>query len=97
MKLRRTTLSTDADLPPQEAASPLVRPVPNFRRRVALLFICIAAGSVIGVGGQHLTGSSLWFLAIPALVLFAWLFVADPTACLPPTDRSSRHGSGSDP
>jgi len=76
--------------------SPRVPPAPNLFRRVALLFICIAAGSAIGVVGQHLTGSSLWFLAIPAVVLFAWLFVADPTACLPPTDRSSHNGSASD-
>lgn len=96
MKLRRSTLSIDADPPPQEAASPQVPVAPNLWRRVALLLICIVAGTAIGVGGQHLTGSSLWFLAIPALVLFAWLFVADPTACFPPTDRSSRHGSASD-
>ncbi|MBA4329407.1 MAG: hypothetical protein C0428_14345 [Polaromonas sp.] len=96
MKLRRTTFSIDADLPPQKAASPHVPVAPHLWRRVTLLFICIAAGSAIGVGAQHLTGSSLWFLAIPAVVLFAWLFVADPTACLPPTDRSSRSGSASE-
>jgi hypothetical protein len=78
------------------AGSPRVAPAPNPWRRVALLLICIVAGTAIGVGGQHLTGSSLWFLAIPAVVLFAWLFVADPTACLPPTDRASNNGSASD-
>jgi hypothetical protein len=33
-----------------------------------------------------------------ALVLVAWLFVANPTECLPPGERSShnggRHGNG---
>jgi hypothetical protein len=66
---------------------------PNLLRRLLQLGICVVAGSVIGFVGQHLTGNSQWFLAVPAFVLVGWLFVANPTECLPPTERSSHNGS----
>lgn len=70
----------------------------SLRRRLLLLALCLVAGGVIAVAGQHFTGSSAWFLAVPALVLLAWLFVANPTECLPPRKHSShnggRHGNG---
>jgi hypothetical protein len=70
----------------------------SLRRRLLLLALCLVAGGVVGVAGQHFTGSSAWFLAVPALVLLAWLFVANPTECLPPREHSShnggRHGNG---
>lgn len=61
-------------------------------RRVLLLGLCVAAGLVVGLVGQHFTGSAAWFLAIPALVALAWLLVADPAACLPSRERSSHNG-----
>jgi len=66
---------------------------PSLPRRLLLLAVCVVAGSVIGFVGQHFAGSSQWFLAVPALVLVGWLFVANLTECLPPTERSSHNGS----
>jgi hypothetical protein len=68
---------------------------PNLLGRLLLLGLCVAAGSVIGLIGQHFTGSTTWFLAVPALVAGAWLFVADPSECSPPSERASRSGSDS--
>jgi len=63
--------------------------------RFALLALCVVVGVVIGLIGQHITGSSAWFLAVPACVGLAWLFVADPTACLPQAERSSHNDPAS--
>ncbi len=58
--------------------------------RLKLLLACVAAGLVVGGLGWWLTGSRAGFLAVPALVAVAWLFVADPTACTPDTQRGKR-------
>ena len=71
-----------------------LRRVPALLRRVALLGACIIAGAVIGAVGQHFSGSSAWFLALPILVAVAWLFVANPTECLPHLERPPHHESG---
>lgn len=65
----------------------------TLRSRVLLLGGCIVAGSIVGVVGQYLSGSSAWFLAVPALLAVGWLFVANPTECLPPVERASREGA----
>ena len=85
------------DAPPGNRASAPQRELsaPNLLRRSLLLVLCVAGGTVIGFVGQHFTGSSEWFLAIPTLVVGAWLFVANPTECLPHTERSSHNRSGS--
>ena len=72
---------------------PLSR-VPALLRRIALLGACIVAGVVIGAVGQHFSGSTNWYLAVPLLVAVAWLFVANPTECLPHVERPSHKGSG---
>lgn len=56
----------------------------GFARRIALLLLCLVAGAAIGFVGLHFTGSSTWFLAVPACVIAGWFAVADPTACLLP-------------
>ena len=61
-------------------------PFPWFR--LVLLITCIAVGVLVGVVGQAIAGNSSWFLAIPTLVLVAWFFVGNPSACLPP-DRTN--------
>lgn len=53
-------------------------------QRLLLLCLCVGAGSAIGLAGRYFTGSVAWFLAVPALVLLAWLFVANPAECDPP-------------
>ena len=67
---------------------------PGTRRRLLLLCACLVGGCAIGVVGQYFAGSSAWFLAVPALVLVAWFFVADPTRCLPSDERPPREGRG---
>jgi len=64
--------------------------------RLLLLLGAVAVGCVVGFTGQHFTGSSAWFLAVPALVVVAWFLVANPTECLPPNERSSHNGSASE-
>ena len=64
------------------------------RQRFLLLCSCLCAGCAIGLVGQHFTGSSAWFLAVPTLLFVAWLFVADPTECMPPNERPPHDGSG---
>jgi hypothetical protein len=78
----------------------MVRPdhpadAPSLLGRLLLLGLCVAAGSVIGFIGQHFTGSTNWFLAVPALLAGAWLLVANPDKCSPPSGRSSRNGPAS--
>jgi hypothetical protein len=76
-------------------ADPRVSSAPNLWGRILLLGLCVVAGTVIGFIGQHFTGSNAWFLAVPALVTGAWLFVANPGECSPPSERSSRNGPAS--
>ena len=49
--------------------------------RLALLDICLLAGVAVGVVGSYATGSQWWYLAVPAVVAMAWLFVANPEQC----------------
>ncbi|MBL8346252.1 MAG: hypothetical protein JNN03_12480 [Rubrivivax sp.] len=55
----------------------------SVRGRMALLALCLAAGTAVGIGGFLFTGSQWWFAAIPAAVAGAWLVVADPQRCVP--------------
>jgi len=59
--------------------------------RLGLLAACVAVGTLIGLVAQAMGGSSAWFLAIPALVIGAWFFVSDPTACLPSSEPRDRN------
>ena len=67
----------------------------TLRRRIFLLVLCVAAGCFVGFLGQFLFGDSAWFLAVPGFVIVAWLFVANPTECLPPSEGSSHNGPAS--
>jgi hypothetical protein len=51
--------------------------------RLLWLLACLAIGAAIGIGGNWLTGSAAWFLAVPAALAVGWWFFADPTQCLP--------------
>lgn len=62
-------------------------------RRLVLLLACLAAGLGVGVWGSAWAGSAAWYLAIPIALGIGWLFVADPTQCLPP-GRSDDTGPG---
>lgn len=69
---------------------------PSLSHRLLLLVCAITVGCVTGLIGRHFTGSSAWFLAVPVVVLVAWFFVANPTECLPPSERSSHNGPASE-
>ena len=56
----------------------------NFRSRLGFLLGCLVAGLLAGLVGQCLTGSSAWFLAVPACIVAGWWRVANPEECLPP-------------
>ena len=53
-------------------------------RRLLLLLVCIAVGVAVGAWGSTWSGSVAWYLAIPVALGIGWLFVADPTQCVPP-------------
>jgi uncharacterized membrane protein YoaK (UPF0700 family) len=53
-------------------------------RRLVLLLACLAAGAAVGAWGSAWSGSAAWWLAIPVALGIGWLFVADPTQCVPP-------------
>ncbi len=75
--------------------APSGKRAPTLKRRVALLIGCVLAGGLVGALGQHVFGGSVWYLAVPGFVIVAWLFVANPTECLPDEKRSSHNGSAS--
>lgn len=58
--------------------------------RVWWLLGCFAVGGIVGLVGSTLTGSDLWYLAIPIAVAFVWMFVANPTEC-EPAHRDREH------
>lgn len=66
-------------------------------RRFVLLLVCVALGLVVALAGVYLTGSSTWFVAVPAAVAIGWLFVADPTRCEPPARGRRRDADDNGP
>jgi hypothetical protein len=81
-------------MPMPEPARELSR---NPLRRLVWLLVCIAVGLVVAIAGSLLAGSSWWALAVPVSIAIGWLFVADPTQCMPdrrserrPSDESDR-------
>ena len=67
------------------AGPPRMTP-PRHLRRLSWLLACVFAGVLIAIIGSSLTGSPVWYLAVPALVAIGWLFLADPTECEPPRE-----------
>lgn len=57
-------------------------------RRLILLLALLAAGVAIGVLGHRMSGSALWYLAVPVALAAGWLRVADPTQCQPQTGQN---------
>ena len=60
---------------------------PDHVKRLAWLLACVFAGLIIAIIGSSLSGSSVWYLALPAVVAAGWLFLADPTECEPPPHK----------
>lgn len=61
----------------------MTRPPHGAFRRLLWLLLCLAAGAALGLTGEALTGSTIWYLAIPAVTAAGWLVVANPEACEP--------------
>jgi len=55
---------------------------------------CVFAGLVIAVIGGWLSGSTVWYLAVPAAIAVGWLFLADPTECEPPPPKRAKGAPG---
>jgi hypothetical protein len=64
--------------------------------RLAWLLACVFGGLVIAVIGSLLSGSSVWYVAIPAVVAVGWLFLADPTECEPPPHKGTERAPGNE-
>jgi hypothetical protein len=73
--------------------APSAKGAMTLQRRVLLLGACIVAGCLVGAIGHNFFDSSAWFLAVPAFIAVAWLFVANPNECLPHRERASRDDS----
>lgn len=58
-------------------------PPSNPLRRLLWLLLCFAVGLGVAIAGRLLSGSSAWALAVPVAIAIGWLFVADPTQCMP--------------
>lgn len=67
------------------AGNHLRRPVSSLKR-LGWLLGCFAVGGIVGFVGSTVTGSDLWYLAIPVAIAGVWMFLADPTKCEPPRD-----------
>jgi hypothetical protein len=65
-------------------------------RRLVWLVGCLALGLAIGFTGLHFTANQAWFLAVPGVLAVGWFAIADPTKCLPSTQRSARGDRTSD-
>jgi hypothetical protein len=66
-------------------------PPPATAARLLALTGLLAEGALLAAAGHWLSGSTLWVLAVPALLAAGWLVLANPQACLP---DSGRHGGG---
>jgi len=51
---------------------------------------------IIAIIGSSLSGSSVWYAAIPAVVAVGWLFLANPTECEPPLHKRAERVSGNE-
>lgn len=69
---------------------------PSHVKRLAWLLACIFAGLVIAMIGNSLSGSSVWYVAIPAVVAVGWLFLADPTECEPAPHKRAERAPGNE-
>lgn len=69
---------------------------PNHVKRLVWMLACVFAGLVIAIIGNSLSGRSVWYLAIPAVVAVGWLFLADPTECEPPPNKRTERAPGNE-
>lgn len=60
------------------------------------MLACVFAGLVIAIIGNSLSGSSVWYVAIPAVVAVGWLFLADPTECEPAQRKRAERAPGNE-
>ena len=59
------------------------RPNAGVALRSFSLLAIVAFGTLVGSAAWALTGTQLFFLAIPASLAIGWLFIANPLACSP--------------
>jgi hypothetical protein len=59
---------------------------------VLLLLACLAVGIVFGRVVEAWYAAAWGYLAIPALIAVAWLFVADPAQCVAHRDHIGEGG-----
>ena len=62
--------------------------------RAISLTALVAFGTLVGVAAEVLTGTQLFYLAIPASLALGWLFLANPLACsqdASASESSSQH------
>jgi hypothetical protein len=63
----------------------------DYLKRLAWLLACVVIGLAIALVGNSIFASSVWYVAIPAVVAVGWLFFADLSQCEP--GKAKRSGS----
>jgi len=51
-------------------------PSSGILKRLVWLLACICVGTLIGFVGSAVSGNTVWYLAVPAVVAVGWLFFA---------------------
>ena len=63
-------------------------------RRLTWLAVSVAGGAAVGTAGYSVSGSQYWFLAVPATLAAAWLFVGTPEHCMPVASKGTGASEG---
>ena len=66
---------------------------PNHGKRLVWLLACVFVGLVIAIIGAALSGSSVWYVAVPAVVAVGWLVLANPAECEPPLHQRANRSN----
>lgn len=67
---------------------------PAVGRRLAWLLACVLAGLAAGAMGDWLWPDPAWYLALPGFLALGWLYFADPSTCVAPTQRRDQVSPG---
>jgi hypothetical protein len=64
----------------------------DLKRRAAALALTLAVGLIIGAIGVAVTGSQMFWLAVPASLAAVWWFIGTPQDCLCVDDGAGPQG-----
>ncbi len=80
-----------------QASGPPPVTSPSLVKRLVWLLACILIGLVIAIIGEALSGSTVWYLAVPAVMAVGWLVLANPTECEAPHRQRAESSNDNEP